>query len=266
MAKAQQWPAVRRVTLTDLAEVIGQGIMDLRTAPRLGLALGLLYASAGWLLVALVWKLGAPFLAYPLAMGFALIAPFAAVGFYAVSDHLEKGQAMGAGNLWRAVKGAAARDLRWMALVTGFALVIWMDIAAFLFFALMGFNSFGPDLVKQLLTTPTGLAFTVLGNAAGALIAFAIFSISVVSFPMLYERDVDFVTAMVTSVRLVIANPVTMATWCATIAMLVGLSILSAFVGLIVVLPIVGHATWHLYRRAVAPPEPASPAPAAAAA
>ena len=253
MAKPTQWPDVRTLTFNDLVDALGAGIRDLRNAPRFGLLLGGLYAAAGWLLIALLLLLGMPYFAYPLAMGFALVAPFAAVGFYAVSEHLEKDKPLSWSAIIGAVRAASRRDLRWMALVTGFALVIWMDIAAFLFFGFMGFSSFGPDIVDKLLTTPTGLAFLVLGNLSGALIALSIFSISAVSFPMLYDRDVDFVTAMVTSVRLVIANPVTMIIWCFIIAALTGLSLMSAFVGLIVVLPVIGHATWHLYRRAVAP-------------
>ena len=108
----------------------------------------------------------------------------------------------------------------------------------------------------------SGLIFLLLGNLAGAAIAFAIFSISAVAFPMLYDRDVDFVTAMTTSVRLVIANPGTMAVWCAVIGVLMGLSLLSGFVGLLVVMPLVGHATWHLYKRGVEP-APVAALPAA---
>ena len=88
----------------------------------------------------------------------------------------------------------------------------------------------------------------------GAIIAVIVFSISVVTYPMLYDRDVDFVTAMSTSVRLVLANPVSMLTWCAIIAVLTGLSLLVVFAGLFVTLPVLGHASWHLYRKAVNPP------------
>jgi uncharacterized membrane protein len=93
----------------------------------------------------------------------------------------------------------------------------------------------------------------LLGNVSGALIALSIFSISVISFPMLYDRDVDFVTAMVTSVRLVTKNPVPMIAWCVLIGVLTGLSLLSMFIGFLLVLPAIGHASWHLYRRAVEP-------------
>jgi uncharacterized membrane protein len=126
-----------------------------------------------------------------------------------------------------------------------------MDIAAFLIFAFVGVNGFGPGFLDTILMTPSGLLFLMLGNLAGAIIAFGVFSISAISFPMLYDHDIDFVTAMTTSVRLVKENPVSMLIWCALIGILLGLSIVSGFVGLLVVLPVIGHATWHLYRRGV---------------
>lgn len=263
MAQKSQWPEVNRITLDDLNDVIVAGINDFRRAPVFGLVFGGMYALGGLLLIWLLWVMGLPYLAYPLAMGFALIAPFAAGGFYAVSDILERGETPTWGSVLAGLKRGINRDLRWMALITGFALVLWMDIAAFLTFAFGGVNSFEPDSFNKLFTTPSGIAFLILGNIAGALIAFGVFSISVVSFPMLYDRDVDFVTAMVTSVRLVEKNPISMLAWCAFIGIAMGLSILSAFLGLIILLPIIGHATWHLYRRALAPAATETRAPAA---
>lgn len=251
--KKEQWPEVREITINDLVDVLGAGVRDFRAAPQYGLFFAGLYVAAGWLLIALLFYFGLPYLAYPLAMGFALIAPFAGVGFYAVSEHLERGKPLSWGSIFASIWDAAKRDVRWMALVTGFALVIWMDIAAFLFFGFMGFNGIGDDFIEQLLTTPSGLTFLFLGNVSGALIALSIFSISVISFPMLYDRDVDFVTAMVTSVRLVTKNPVPMIAWCILIGVLTGISLMSMFVGFLVVLPVTGHASWHLYRRAVEP-------------
>lgn len=253
-----QWPNVRALAIEDLVAALAAGLKDLRAAPRFGLVFGLGYAAAGWLLVALLLWLGLPYLAYPLAMGFTLVAPFAVAGLYAVSHLIEKGERPTWRMILASVRDAARRDLRWMALITGFSLVIWMDIAAFTFFAFNGFNAFDADVLKTLLTTPSGLVFTVLGNAIGAVVAMAVFSISVISFPMLYERDVDFVTAMVTSVRLVLKNPATMLAWATLIGVLIAISLLSVFVALIPILPMIGHATWHLYRRAVEPAEPAA--------
>ncbi|MFO1170684.1 MAG: DUF2189 domain-containing protein [Hyphomicrobiaceae bacterium] len=250
MAQAQ-WPKVRTLRIEDLVQVLAAGLQDLRKAPRFGLMFGLAYAAAGWLLVALLFWLGLPFLAYPLAMGFTLVAPFAVAGLYAVSALLERGEQPTWSAILGAVREAASRDLRWMAIITGFSLVIWMDIAAFTFFAFNGFNALDANVLETLLTTPSGLAFVVLGNALGAVVAMAVFSISVISFPMLYDRDVDFVTAMVTSVRLVLQNPLTMIVWAVLIGVLILVSLMSVFVALIPILPMIGHATWHLYRRAV---------------
>lgn len=259
MAEKEPWPDVRSVSVSDLVEVMAAGVRDFRRAPVYGLFFGGLYALAGWLLIALLWRFDALYFAYPLAMGFAIIAPFASVAFYSVSDLLERGDPLSWSAIFGAIRSATQRDLRWMALVTGFALVVWMDIAAFLFFGFIGFEGFKSDFLGQLFSTPGGLVFLLIGNLVGALIAVIVFSISVVSFPMLYDRDVDFATAMVTSVRLVIANPATMLIWCAVIGVLTGLSLLSLFLGLFFLLPIIGHASWHLYRRAVEPQAAAAP-------
>ena len=135
-----------------------------------------------------------------------------------------------------------------------------MDIAALLFFGFMLLSSLSiTELLIKIFTTPTGLLFLLIGNTVGAIIALAVFSFSVTSFPMLFDRDVDFVTAMVTSVKVVLANKKPMVLWCVTIAALIALSLLSGLVALFVVLPVLGHASWHLYRRVLAPAEqPAS--------
>ncbi len=249
-----QWPAVRSVALVDLLEVLAAGLRDFRQAPLHGLSLGAIFVLGGWLLIFLLIYVDLPYLVYPLAAGFALVAPFVATGVYAISSCLERGEPLSWSAVRRLVWQAARRDLGWMALVTGFSFFIWMDIAALLFFGFLGLNALSAEsLFREIFTTPSGLLFLVIGNTVGAVIALAVFSFSVTSFPMLFERDCDFVTAMVTSVRVVLASPRVMVVWCALIAGLVGLSLLSGFVGLFVVLPVLGHASWHLYRRCVAP-------------
>lgn len=256
----EQFPQVNTVTVEDLLEVFALGIRDFKTAPAYDLFFSGIYTVGGWLLILLLVRFDMPYLVYPLAAGFALIAPFIASGFYVVSQHLEKGPDQGRQTLsWevvlRTVKSMFSRDLGWMAVVTGFSLFIWMDIAALLSFGFMSFELFSfSELLDKILTTPIGWLFLLVGNLTGAMIAFAVFSYSVVSMPMLFDRDIDFVTAMVTSVRFVIKNPRVMALWCLTIAALIAVSLLSGLVGLFVTLPILGHATWHLYRRAVAAP------------
>lgn len=250
----KQWPDVLPLTGSDLVEALAAGINDLRAGGRFSLFFGLFYAGGGLLLAILAKFYNVPYLIYPLAMGFVLIAPFMATGLYDISKRLEHGEPLSWGAVLGSIRHAAGRDLRWMALITAFTFVIWMDIAALLTFGFLSGEQTGfKDLISQIFTTPSGLLFLAVGNAVGAVIALAVFSFSAVSFPMLYDRDIDFVTAMVTSVRLVLKNPVTMLIWAAIIGFGTILSILAACLGLIVTLPVFGHASWHLYRRGVAP-------------
>ena len=247
--------AVRSVSMNDILEVLASGLRDFRASYPYGLAIGGIYTVGGWLLILLLVRFDLPYLVYPLAAGFALIAPFIATAFYAISRNLERGEKLAWGRIIGSVRLAAGRDLGWMALVTGFALFIWMDIAALLTFGFLGLKALSAqELLREIFTTPMGLLFLLIGNGVGAVLALAVFSFSVTSFPMLYDRDVDFVTAMVTSVKVVLTNRTPMIIWCAVIAALIGMSLLSGLVALFVILPILGHASWHLYRRAVPPP------------
>jgi uncharacterized membrane protein len=246
-------PVVRAITITDINEAWAQGLRDFWAAPAYGLAFGGLYAAGGIIIVLSVTALGLGYLAYPLAAGFALIGPFAAVGLYEVSRRQEAGMAL----TWRAVLGAIFeqrnRQLAWMGFVTVFFFVVWMYQVQLLVALFLGTRSFATlhEFLVALTTTPEGLVFLFLGNAIGALLSIALFSITFVSFPLLLDRDVDFVTAMITSVRAVVTSPVAAIGWAITIVVLLILASLPFFLGLVVVLPILGHTTWHLYRRIV---------------
>ncbi|MEM7774314.1 MAG: DUF2189 domain-containing protein [Pseudomonadota bacterium] len=253
LVTVNKWPDIAPVGVQDLVEVFMAGIRDFRAAPQYGLFFGGIYAVLGWVLTIMLLIFELYYLVYPVAMGFALVAPFASVGFYSVSDFLEQGKPLSWQAVFHAISEASTRDLRWMALITGFTFFMWVDYAALIFLSIMGFEALGLQAFTLIFTTTQGWIFLVVGNVSGAVIAIIVFSISVVTYPMLYHRDVDFVTAMVTSVRLVFANPVTMLIWCVCIAALTGLSLLTFFVGLFVMLPVLGHASWHLYRRAVGP-------------
>jgi len=246
-------PVVNRLKPDDIVRCLMQGWRDFVAAPLYGLFFGGIYALGGLLLVALFFAVRLPYVGYPLTMGFALIVPFVAMGTYEVSRRLERGEPLG----WNAVLGAvwrrSGKDLGWMALVTVFALIIWIDFAIFLFLMFYGLHIPTPqELVVEILSTSKGLTFALVGNAVGAVVAMLVFSITAVSFPMLADRDVDFVTAMITSVRCVLANPAQMIAWAVVIGLLLGISLLAGFLGLFLTLPVLGHASWHLYRKLVA--------------
>jgi uncharacterized membrane protein len=257
-------PVVREINVADVAEALAQGLRDFRAMPLYGLAVGSLYAVGGILIILSVTALGMSYLAYPLAAGFALIGPFVAIVFYEISRRLEDGEPVSIAAIYRVIRGRG--EIGWMAFVTLFVFVIWMYQIGWLLALLIGpnasFSSF-QQFITVVLTTNEGLLFLLLGNLDGAILSLILFSITVVSFPLLLERDVDFVTAMITSVRAVVKSPVPMISWAATIVLLLVVSVLPTFLGLVFTLPILGHTTWHLYRRIVVPVEDANPAPAA---
>ena len=250
--RAAARPQIRKLVRNDLTDCLLQGWRDFMAAPVYGLFFGGLYALGGIAIVALFFALHLPYVGYPLTMGFALIVPFVAMGPYEVSRRLERGEPLTWSAVFSAVWQRSGKDLGWMALVTVFALIIWVDFAIFLFLMFYGLHvPTAQELVVEVLSSGRGLTFALVGNAVGALVAMAVFSITAVSFPMLADRDIDFVTAMITSVRCVAGNPAQMIAWAVVIGLLLAISLAAGFLGLFVTLPVIGHASWHLYRKLV---------------
>jgi len=252
-------PVVRPITAADVIDALGKGLRDFQALPLYGLAIGGLYAVGGVAIVLSVMALGMTYLAYPLAAGFALVGPFAAIALYEVSRRREAGEVPSVAEIWRAVR--ARSELGWMAFVTLFIFIMWMYQVRFLMALFLGLHASFANIqqfIATVLTTNEGLAFLLVGNVEGAVLSLILFSLTVVSFPLLLDRDVDFVTAMITSVRAVVTSPGPMIGWALVIVVLLIVSALPFFIGLLVTLPVLGHTTWHLYRRIVAPPPAAS--------
>jgi uncharacterized membrane protein len=244
---------IRKIDIADLIECIEKGVKDFTRSSKYGMFFGGFYAVGGALIVWLAVYTGYWYLAYPLIMGFALLAPFGAAGTYEISRRLEAGQPLS----WDAVLGAVwsrtGQDLGWLALVSLFTFMIWMDIAVFLYLMFYGngLSTFA-DIFASVFTTKYGLLFLLVGNGVGAIIAFCVFSFTAVSPPLVVDRDVDVVTALTTSVRAVAANPKTMLAWMVVIGMDLTVSFVTFHVALLVLFPILGHTTWHLYRKLIA--------------
>ena len=252
-------PVVRRITAADVVEALGRGLRDFQARPFYGLLFGALYAGGGIFIVLSVTALGMVYLAYPLAAGFALIGPFVAIGLYEVSRQREAGEPPSLGRIWGTMRSRS--EIGWMAFVTLFVFIIWMYQARLLVALFLGLNASFPSIqqfIAVVLTTTEGLTFLMIGNLIGAALALILFSLTVVSFPLLLDRDVDFITAMITSVRAVVTSPGPMIGWAAIVVILLIVSALPFFLGLLVTLPVLGHTTWHLYRRVVAPVVPAA--------
>jgi uncharacterized membrane protein len=249
---ASPLPRINTLTMADLAAVLRLGWRDFRSAPAFGLFFGAVYALGGWIMYHALTVAGQLWLTLPAAAGFPILGPFLACGLYEVSRRIEAGRPLG----WRPVLGVIwaekNRQIPSMAVVIVVFFLFWNFLAHMIFALFLGLSVM-TDVSSSLavFATPNGLAMLAVGTAVGAVFATLLFSITVVSLPLLMDREIDFVTAMITSFGTVRQNPVVMLTWGVIIAVLVFAAMLPAFLGLLVVLPVLGHATWHLYRRAL---------------
>jgi len=249
-------PRVHTIRFGDIASCLWLGWSDFRQAPLYGLFFGSFYAAWGILISAMLTVLDMAYLVFPVSIGFVLIGPFVAVGLYEVSRRLERGEAL----TWSGVIGVIwlqrQRELVWMAFVMLFVFWIWMYQVRLLLALFLGFHSFSDfaGFVHVVLTTSDGLWFLIVGNIVGAAVSLVLFSLTVISCPMLLDREVDFITAMITSVKTVTQSGAPMIAWGLIVVAAIIAGSLPAFLGLLVVLPVLGHTTWHLYRRAVVAP------------
>lgn len=248
---------VNKVTAGDIAASLRAGLSDFLARPVMSGFFGLFYAVFGILLVwCLVW-LGKIWMIIPAVVGFPLVAPFAAAGLYEMSRRRQKGENFGWSDILSVMARQRQREMGWMAFVTLFIFWVWMyQVRLWLAIILQNasFSDF-EGFLNIVLYTPEGWTFLAIGTLAGAVLSAALFTVTVVAMPMLLDRETNFVSAMLTSIRVVTENPVVMLIWAAIISITMLLSMLPAFLGLIVTLPILGHTTWHLYQRAVQPSE-----------
>ncbi|MGG5822978.1 DUF2189 domain-containing protein [Falsiroseomonas sp. HW251] len=248
-------PAVRTIGLSDLREALRRGWDDFMETPTQLVFLGVIYPLIG--LVAARAAAGGSLLPlfYPLVAGLSLMGPFAALGIYELSRRREAGRDASWVNAFDVLRSPAIGSIAGLGLFLCIIFVAWLFAAQLVYRATMGGLPAPTSLeafARQVLGTAEGWRLIVIGNVVGFLFAAVVLTLTVVSFPMLLDRNVGLAEAVQTSVRAVQANPVTMAAWGLIVAGLLLLGCLPAFVGLAVVMPLLGHATWHLYRRVVA--------------
>jgi uncharacterized membrane protein len=251
--EAPALPVVRKITVADLKDALRKGLDDFWAMPTHVIFLSIIYPLIGILLARLTFSYSVLPMLFPLAAGFALVGPFAALGLYELSRRRERsGDAS-----WEGALGVLQSRSLGAILVLGgllmFIFLLWLATAQSLYIATFGYRpaSTIPDFIEQLFSTRAGWTLIIVGNGVGFLFAVLVLAISVVSFPLLLDRDVSAVVALITSVRAVFTNPVTMALWGLLVAALLVLGSLPLFLGLAVVLPVLGHSTWHLYRHVV---------------
>ncbi|MCC2610074.1 MULTISPECIES: DUF2189 domain-containing protein [Rhizobium/Agrobacterium group] len=248
-------PVVRKIGVADIMDALSLGWNDFREKPSHYVFLCLIYPLAGVFLM--VWSSGANLLPllFPLMSGFALLGPLAAIGLYEISRRRERGEDSSWRHAFSVLKSPALPSI----IAVGFLLFVlfisWLLVAQAIYTAYFGdvaptsISSF----LNEVLTTPQGMALILWGNLAGFLFAVVVLATTVVAFPLLLDRDVGAVAAIDTSVRATLANPVPVALWGLIVAALLVIGTIPIFAGLAVIMPILGHATWHLYRKLVAP-------------
>ncbi|NOE28069.1 DUF2189 domain-containing protein [Ruegeria sp. HKCCD6157] len=250
-------PQVNKITTDDIRASLKAGFSDFLARPVLSGFFGLFYAVFGILLVwALIW-LGQIWMIIPAIVGFPLVAPFAAAGLYEMSRRLQKGESFGWAEILSVMANQRKRELGWMAFVTLFIFWVWIyQVRLWLAIILQNasFSDFD-GFLNTVFFTPQGWIFLAVGTCIGAFLSAVLFSVTVVAMPLLLDRETNFISAMLTSLRVVSESPAVMLSWAAIISVTILLSLVPAFLGLIFTLPILGHTTWHLYQRAVAPAE-----------
>jgi uncharacterized membrane protein len=246
---------IRKISLSDLSDALRLGWEDFKAVPSHAIILCVIYPVLGLVLFRMVLGYSVLPLLFPLAAGFTLIGPFAALGLYELSRRRERGEEAAA---WDAIHVLRAPSFGAMLELGVLLLVLfgtWIAVADAIYIATFGHTPAAsmPDFATRVLTTPEGWSLIIVGCGVGFLFAVVALCVSVVAFPLLLDRHTTAIDAIRTSLRAVMKNPVTMAAWGLIVAVLLVIGSLPFFVGLAVVLPVLGHATWHLYRKVVEP-------------
>ncbi|CAM4168211.1 DUF2189 domain-containing protein [Palleronia rufa] len=249
-------PQVRSLTRSDLRAALAAGIDDLAAFRSDVLFVCLLYPTIGLVIAWAAFDRDVLPLLFPLLAGFTIVGPVAAVGLYEMSRRRASGEPTSWADGFRLLSSPSLMPILAVGAILFVLFLLWIGAAALIYGATLGPEP--PrglvDLLRGTLTTPAGWAMIVVGFAVGAVFAAVALTISFVSLPLLVDRDVGLVAALTTSVKAASASPGPVAAWGVIVAVCLALAAIPALLGLIFVFPILGHATWHLYRRIVAAP------------
>jgi uncharacterized membrane protein len=246
-------PRVRRFSAGDCFSALKEGLDDFLAMPTYPVFVGLFYAVAGIALFAMTSLGNALHLAFPLAAGFALIGPFVAIGLYEMSRRRERGLVVRGRDAFTVLRSPALPSILAFGLILLAIFAAWIFAAELIYVWLYGPNppAAANSFLRDVLTTGRGWTLIVVGGLVGFCFAALTLAISVVSFPLMLDRDIGLVPSLDASWRVTLANPFSVALWGLIVAVALVLGSLPLFFGLAVVIPVLGHATWRLYRKAI---------------
>jgi uncharacterized membrane protein len=246
---------IRRIHLRDLWQSLREGYDDFNAKPSVGFFVLIIYPLFALLLTLFLLGERPLHMAFPVIAGLTLLGPVISVALFEMSRRGERGLDLNWRSAFRFVHSASFAPILALSILMMLLYVAWLYMAQFLYASLFGADPpvSVTDFLTQLFTTRRGGALIFYGNAVGFVFAFTALAISAVGFPLLLDKPVSSVTAMATSIRAVTSNPAVMAVWGVTVVALLAAGALLLLMGLAAVLPILGHATWHLYRKVIEP-------------
>lgn len=245
---------VRQIAVADLKDVLAKGVADFKAYRTDVVFLCIIYPIVGIVLARFASHYDMLPLLFPAASGFALLGPVAAVGLYEMSRRREQGVKASWADAFGVIRSGSFGAILVLSLLLLAIFLLWLGAAQVIYLVTLGPEppASVAGFVRDVFTTGAGWAMIVVGMAVGFLFAVVVLAISVVSFPLLLDRDVGVGVAVATSVRAVAVNLVPMAAWGLIVSAGLVIGTIPLFLGLIIVLPVLGHATWHLYRKVVA--------------
>lgn len=245
-------PEPGSVSVGAIGTAFRAGLRDFLKAPAFGLFFSAIYVAGGIILYLVATAAGQEWWLIPVILGFPLLAPFAAVGLYEVSRRLEAGEPLRWGAVLGVVFAQKDRQVPSMAMVVLLLFMFWVFVAHTTFALFMGLSALTNITSSfQVLLEGNGPYMLAFGTAVGTGFAAVLFSCTVVGLPILLEYEIDFITAIILSFQAVMANLGVMILWGATIAVLLALGMAPLFLGLFIALPVLGHASWHMYRQII---------------